>query len=71
MCYQDRGEPAWDRGDEHDERGKDPAKAALEPARRADADQVTHDKPQIESTRMNQEALQDVRVSTSSSCVRL
>ena len=36
--------------------------AALQPARRADPDQMTHDEPEIEATRMNQEALQDVRV---------
>ena len=35
---------------------------ALQPARRADADQVTHDEPEIEATRMNQQTLQDVRV---------
>jgi len=36
--------------------------AALQPARRADANQVSHDEPEIEATRMNQEALQDIRV---------
>ena len=36
--------------------------AALQAARRADADQVTQDEPKIEPTRMNQEALQDIRV---------
>jgi len=29
----------------------------VQPARRADADQVTHREPEIEGTRMNQEAL--------------
>src|SRR4051812_39955708 len=33
----------------------------LQPARRADADDLTHDEPKIETTRMNQETLQDVR----------
>ena len=35
--------------------------ATLQPARRADADQVTWDEPEIEAICMNQEALQDVR----------
>ena len=42
--------------------GKNSGHAALQPARRADPDQMTHDEPEIEATRMNQEALQDVRV---------
>src|ERR1700675_1720347 len=31
-------------------------------ARRADADQVAHDEPEIEASRMNQQTLEDVRV---------
>ena len=42
--------------------------AALQPARRADPDQMTHDEPEIEATRMNQEALQDVRVAAQMTC---
>ena len=38
------------------------AQSALQAARRADADQLTHDEPEIEATGMNQQALQDVRV---------
>jgi hypothetical protein len=34
----------------------------LKPARRADADQVAHDEPEIEAARMNQQALEDIRV---------
>ena len=41
---------------------KNSGHAALQPARRADPDQMTHDEPEIEATRMNQEALQDVGV---------
>jgi len=35
----------------------------LECARRANADQVTHEKPEIEAARMDQQPLADVRVS--------
>jgi hypothetical protein len=34
----------------------------LQPARRAAADQVAHDEPEIEAARMNQQALEDIRV---------
>jgi hypothetical protein len=34
----------------------------LEPARRADADQLTHEKPEIEATSVDQQALANVRV---------
>ena len=36
--------------------------AALQTARRADADQMTHGEPEVEATRMSQDARQDVRV---------
>jgi hypothetical protein len=38
------------------------AGAILQPARRAAADQVAHDEPEIEAARMNQQALEDIRV---------
>ena len=45
---------------QRDHNGNRGREAALQAARRADADQVTHDEPKIEPTRMNQEALQDI-----------
>lgn len=42
--------------------------SALQPARRADADQVTHDEPEIEAAGMNQQPLQNIRVAAQ--CVR-
>src|ERR1700674_260935 len=36
----------------------------LNPARRAVADQVAHDEPEIEASRMNQQALEDIGVAT-------
>ena len=47
---------------ERDERRQNGRQAALQAARGAESDQVTHDEPEIEATRMNQEPLQDVRV---------
>jgi len=43
-------------------RGDDGRRAILQPARRAAADQVAHDEPEIEASRMNQQTLEDVRV---------
>src|SRR5215203_7008887 len=64
----------WSRSDAHppvcEERperhhdGDRRRKAALEAAWRADAEDLTHDEPEIEATRMNQQTLQDVRVTT-------
>ena len=62
MRRRNRGEPTSDDAHEHPERRKNSGHAALQPARRADPDQMTHDEPEIEATRMNQEALQDVGV---------
>src|ERR1700738_3046491 len=42
--------------------GDDGRRVILQPARRAAADQVTHDEPEIEAPRMNQQALEDIGV---------
>lgn len=62
MRCQGRGESALSDAHEHEYRRDDGCHATVQPARRTDADEVTHDKPKIEATRMNQEALQDIRV---------
>src|ERR1019366_6807315 len=41
-------------------RGHDGRPAILQPARRADAEQVAHDESEIEAPRMNQQALEDI-----------
>src|ERR687898_3261773 len=51
-------------GPQRHKRGDHGRQAALEPSWRADADQATHDDSEIEASRMNQQALQDVRVTT-------
>ena len=48
---------------EHAPRRNERCEVALQPSRRADPDQVTHDEPEIEATRMNQDALENVCVS--------
>ena len=47
---------------EHQKLGDDDRQAILQAARRAAADQVAHDQPEIEAPRMNQQALEDIRV---------
>jgi hypothetical protein len=47
---------------EHQKRGDESCRAILQPARRAAADQVAHDEPEIEAPRMNQQALEDIGV---------
>src|SRR6202051_3246049 len=49
---------------EHQKRGHDSCRAILQPARRAAANQVAHDEPEIEAPRMNQQALEDISVAT-------
>src|SRR5438045_5611575 len=51
-----------DQRPERDETGHRGREEPLQPSRRADANQVTHDEPEVEATGMNQEALQNVRV---------
>src|SRR5712692_4383192 len=62
MRRPDRGEPSSDHAYEHQERGNDDRWAALQTARRAEADELTHEEPEIEGTGMNQDALENVRV---------
>lgn len=57
-----RCDPASGSADEQEYRGEDGCQAALQPARRAGADHVTHGEPEIEATRLNQDPLQNVRV---------
>ena len=52
-----------DGANQRDESAESRDESALEAARRADADQVPHEKPQIEAAGMNQQPLADVRVS--------
>jgi len=47
------GQMAPDGADEGQYRGKGHGNAALQPARRTDADQVTHNEPEIEAPGMN------------------
>ena len=54
---QRRGAPRSNR-----KRSDDGRRAILQPARRAAADQVAHDEPEIEAPRMNQQALEDIGV---------
>ena len=57
-----RGQPASGSAQEHQKRGYDGRQVILQPARRAAADQVAHDEPEIEAASMNQQALEDIRV---------
>src|ERR1019366_5324862 len=57
-----RDQPASGGAQEHQKRGHDGRPAILQPARRADAEQVAHDKPEIKAPRMNQQALEDIGV---------
>src|SRR6202163_1456679 len=59
---ENRDQPALGSAQEHQKRGNDGCRAILQPARRAAADQVAHDEPEIEAPRMNQQALEDIRV---------
>src|SRR5712691_5329261 len=62
MRRPDRGEPTLGSAHEHQKRVDDDRRAALQTARRAETDQLTHDEPEIEAARMNQDALENVRV---------
>ena len=55
-------QPASGSAQEHQKRGEDGCRAILQPARRTAAEQVAHDEPEIEAPRMNQQALEDIRV---------
>ena len=57
-----RDQPASSSAQEHHKRGDDDRWAILQPARRAAADQVAHDEPEIEAPRMDQQALEDIGV---------
>jgi hypothetical protein len=57
-----RDQPASGSAQEHQKRGDHDRRAILEPARRAAADQVADDKPEIEAARMNQQTLEDICV---------
>src|SRR4051795_252531 len=58
------GPVSVDQGPQRHQRADHGRQAALEPSRRAHADQLTHDEAEIEASGMNQQALQDVRVPT-------
>ena len=57
-----RDQPASGSAQQHQKRGDDGRRAVLQPARRAAADQVANDEPEIEAASMNQQALEDIRV---------
>src|SRR5580704_13595847 len=57
-----RDQPASGSAQEHQNRGYDGRQVNLKPARRAAADQVAHDEPEIEVASMNQQALEDIGV---------
>ena len=57
-----REQPASGSAQEQQKRGHDGRRAILQPARRAAADQVAQDEPEIEAPRMNQQALEDIGV---------
>jgi hypothetical protein len=57
-----RDQPALGSAQEQQKRSYDGCRAILQPARRAAADQVAHDEPEIEAARMNQQALEDIGV---------
>jgi hypothetical protein len=52
------GQP--DRANHREENAESRDESALETARRADADQVPHEEPEIEAAGMNQQPLADV-----------
>src|SRR5678815_6154869 len=52
----------FDKRPQRDHDGHRGCESALQAARRADAEDLTHDEPKIEATGMNQQPLQDVRV---------
>ena len=55
-----RGVQAWPK--QYQKASEDRDEPPLEAARRADADQLTHEEPQIEAAGVDQESLADVRV---------
>ena len=55
-------EPVAGSAHERGKRSDNGRQAILQPARRAAADQVAHDEPEIEAARMNQQALEDIGV---------
>ena len=56
------GNEGPERPNQHQKGGNDRAEPPLQPARRADADQLPHEEPQIETARVDQQSLQDVGV---------
>src|SRR5271155_4370734 len=59
----ERSRPAASVGaQEHQKRGHEGRQAILQPARRADTDQVAHEQSEIEAPGMNQQALEDIGV---------
>ena len=57
-----RGQAASDCGQEHQKCGDDSCRAILQSARRAAAEQVAHNEPEVEAPGMNQQALEDIGV---------
>ncbi len=49
---------------QHDDEGQDRRQPPLKTARCPKSDPLTHDEPQIEAARMDQDAFQDIRVTT-------
>src|ERR1700732_2126379 len=62
MPCEDCDQPASGSAQEQQKRGHDSRQAILQPARRADAEQVAHEQPEIEAPGMNQQALEDIGV---------
>jgi hypothetical protein len=55
-------QPASESAQKQQPRGAGGHRAILQSARRAVTDQVAHDQPEVEASRMNQQALEDIRV---------
>jgi hypothetical protein len=49
---------------QHQKAGQDRDESPLQPAWRADADQLPHEQSEIEAAGVNQQSLQDIRVTT-------
>src|SRR5712691_9538081 len=62
MRRPDRGEPALGSADEYQKRGDDDGGAALEAARRAHPDHLTHEESEIEAADVNQDPFENIRV---------
>ena len=63
-CHGVKSRPAsvGERLEEQGKRSDNGRRAILQPARRTATNQVAHDEPEIEGARMNQHALENVRV---------